>query len=217
MTALKALKGTSLVIFDVDGTLLDSIVFNTVNINLALERLGFAYRVTEQCVGANLGCTAEDFYQAILDEDTYKNWELIRSEARKQLEEVMLSHGRGFLGVKDTLKKLHEHHIKVILYSNCSRLYMDSAIACTQVEEYLTYTECVKDYGIQKPELIAKILKLYPEEQGIVVGDRIHDLEAANANNLPFVAAYYGYGKEELKVAKMGIHKISELLSLIEK
>lgn len=206
-----------LIVFDIDGTLLNSVNFNVCNLNRALKVFKMDYRVTEEKVRAHLGCTAEDYYRGVLDDSTYPMWQEIREDARAHMEEMMMAHGEAFEGVRETFDKLHQQGVKLVLYSNCSRPYLEAAIKLIGIEDYLSYTECVKDHGLQKPELLKKILGKYEGYEAIVVGDRIHDIEAAHANGIPCVGAMYGFGQRELDDADYVIHHIGELLALIAK
>ena len=210
------LKGIQLIIFDIDGTLFDSVAFNTNNINRALEVLGYTYRVTADVVRSNLGCTAEDFYQGVLDHETFKDWRRIRQEARAHVGEMIATYGKSFEGVYETFEALAARGMKLVLYSNCSRPYLEAAVECIGIGPFLDYTECVKDNGLTKSELIAKILKRYPGLPAVVVGDRIHDKEAAEANGLPCIAAYYGFGRDEMKDVLHKIEHMEDLLQIIE-
>lgn len=210
------LKDVNVVIFDIDGTLLDSVQFNVENMNRTLTHFGYTYRVSEERVKAYLGCTAEDYYRGVLDECCIEQWEEIRSYNRAHMPEVMAEFGRGFSGVLDTFSKLYKEGYKLVLYSNCSREYLEAALDVIGIRAYVDYAECVKDNGIEKPELINKIMGLYPGCQAVVVGDRIHDLEAARENQLPCVAALYGFGKAEMVEADYKIEHIDELENLLK-
>lgn len=212
---VNTLKDTSLIVFDMDGTLLDSVTFNTQNINSALETLGLKFSVDEASVRPHLGCTAEVFYEKVLDEACYPHWEAIRNATKTHIEEVMACYGKAFEGVQTTIETLKSRGIKVVLYSNCSRAYMASGIQCMGIQSSLDYTECVKDNNLPKPQLLKKIKQLFPNEKIVVVGDRSHDLEAAQYNDLPFIAARYGYGGDELYEAPLGIDTIKELLERV--
>ena len=52
----------------------------------------------------------------------------------------------------------------------------------------------------------------------MVVGDRIHDIEAAHWNHIPCIAALYGFGQEEeMKEADYTLYSIKELPALLDK
>lgn len=209
------LKDVDLLIFDIDGTLLDSVLFNVENMNRTLAHFGYSYRVNEEIVRSYLGCTAEEYYKGVLDENCWGAWEEIRAFNRANMAEVMTQYGRGFEGVLETFKTLYEEGYTLVLYSNCSRPYLESALDVIGIRELIDYTECVKDNGLEKNKLLKKILERYPNKKAAVVGDRIHDMEAARFNHLPCIAAMYGFGKDEMVNAKYKIEHISELRLLL--
>lgn len=210
------LKNIKLIIFDVDGTLLNSVAFNTYNMNQTLEQMGYHYRVSEEQVRSHLGEKAEDFYKNVLDETCYKEWETIRRINRIHLEEAMQKYGKAFDFVEETFKALYEAGYILVLYSNCSRLYLESAIEVLGIKEFIDYAECVKENGLEKPELIHKILSRYKGYEAVVVGDKIHDMEAAKLNNIPYIAALYGFGEAQIKEATYQIENIGQLIELLK-
>lgn len=212
------LQDTRLIIFDIDGTLLDSVRFNVENMNSTLKHFGYTYRVSEECVKGYLGCTAEDYYKGVLDQSCVENWEAIRAYNRAHMAQTMALYGKGFEGVEETFSILYKAGYKLVLYSNCSRAYMEAALDVLGIRAYVDYSECVKDHGLVKPLLLAKILKLYEGYQGVVVGDRIHDVEAAHWNHIPCMAALYGFGQEEeMQEADYRLYHIKELPALLDK
>ncbi|MGL4344485.1 MAG: HAD family hydrolase [Cellulosilyticaceae bacterium] len=204
-----------LVIFDIDGTLLNSVKFNVKALNYSLEMLGYEHRVSEEVVKQYLGCTGEVFYKGVLSEECELDWERIREYNRAHNGEIMLKYGKAFDGVKETFIALKERGIKIALYSNCSRMYMDRAMQLMGVEEWVDYHECVKDCGIEKPQLIHKILEYFDTKNAVVVGDRIHDYEAAIANGIGCVGVMYGYGKKEMTACRYKLYNMRELMALL--
>lgn len=212
------LQDTRVIIFDIDGTLLNSVYFNVENMNNTLEHFDYVYRVSEERVRGYLGCTAEEYYKGVLDESCVERWEEIRAYNRAHMAEAMAAYGKEFEGVENTFSILHKRGYKLVLYSNCSRAYMESALDVLGIRNYVDYAECVKDNGLAKPQLLAKILKMYEGCKGVVVGDRIHDIEAAHWNHIPCIAALYGFGQEEeMKEADYTLYSIKELPALLDK
>lgn len=212
------LQDTQLVVFDIDGTLLDSVCFNVENMNHTLEHFQYTYRVQEACVRNYLGCAAEEYYKGVLDESCVENWEAIRAYNRANMAETMKKYGKSFEGVAEVFALLKNKGYKLVLYSNCSRAYMEAALDVLGIRENIDYAECVKDHGLAKPNLLAKILKMYKDCKAVVVGDRVHDVEAARDNHIPCIGALYGFGKkEELKEAEYVLKSIKELPDVLDK
>lgn len=209
------LKDVDLLIFDIDGTLLDSVLFNMENMNRTLAHLGYSYRVSQEVVRHYLGCTAEDYYKGVLDESCQEAWEEIRAFNRANMAVAMAKYGRGFEGVQETFKALHKEGYTLVLYSNCSRPYLEAALEVIGIRDFVDYAECVKDNGLEKPKLLKKIINRYPNKKAAVIGDRIHDVEAAHFNHLPCIGAIYGFGKDEMANAEYKIEHINELRSLL--
>jgi phosphoglycolate phosphatase len=86
-------------------------------------------------------------------------------------------------------------------------------------QDYFTSIECSdsKRQIRNKDEMIQEILKNNTFNKAFFVGDTVNDGLSANLNQLTFILASYGYGRDQdwsSVFIKKKIDKLSELLSL---
>jgi len=70
---------------------------------------------------------------------------------------------------------------------------------------------------LTKIELVEKIKNRFPDLKSAVIGDRIHDIEAARGNNALSIGALYGYGGREPEQADITISRFAELLDIFDR
>ena len=210
-------KDVELLIFDTDGTVFQPIKPEFEAIKKALLKLGWDVSISEEEVKRHMGETSEQAYQGMLPSDKASRWEELAKEVRKQYRSTISKYGKTFPGVIKTLKILKKRGYKLALYSNSSIQYFKTVISFLNIEKYFDYMECIKENNLTKIELIRKIKNKLTESKAAVIGDRIHDIEAAKKNSALSVGVLYGYGKEEPKEADITINKFSELLNIFDR
>jgi phosphoglycolate phosphatase len=208
-------KNIELLIFDLDGTLFDSEEFNFKVINHTLKSMGIDEIVSKKTISSHLGEPSEIYYSNILPASVKKKYPSIREKNRSYYDKFIMKYGKSFDGVNETLKELKRGGYKLALYSNSSQLYFSTAIKKLKIENYFDYMECTKQNNLSKIELVKKISFKLKTEKCAVVGDRIHDMEAAEKNRFMSIGALYGYGYNELDKADIRIENFKELLEKI--
>ncbi|MBV6516892.1 MAG: Phosphoglycolate phosphatase [Planctomycetes bacterium] len=213
--------------FDMDGTLLNSGVFGVRAITSAFESLIAAGRLpglkqppAPELIKAQIGKPPSLFYRDLLPAALQERaHELHAQTTRNELAALADGSGGLFDGTLDVLDTLKQRGLRLMLVSNCSQAYLDGVVATFQLTRWLDYAQCVGDHpeaGRNKVSLVGAGLRLLNVRQGVMVGDRIHDGEAALANGLSFIGCTYGYGKsDEFKDAAALIDDIRQLPGLL--
>lgn len=215
------------VVFDMDGTLLNSGDFGVVAITRAFESLIASGRLPgldtppgADLIRAQIGKPPSDFYRELLPPALIERAPELHHETTIH-ERAMLTTGAGrlFDGTLDVLETLKRADLRLALVSNCSQAYMDCVVEVFGLERWLDHRDCVGDKSIpgrNKPTLVGKALITVGASRGVMVGDRVHDAEAAAANGLHFVGCTYGYGAaDEFADAVALIDDIAELPALL--
>ena len=206
------------IIFDFDGTLVDSEItiyqcFQTITNYLAPERIDYAKNIL---IGPPLRDTASEIlgsnHQGQLNEFVKLFIEMHDEHAIKNTQ--------PYPGVIDTLKKLSSKGISMAVATNKRYAPTINLIKHFGWQDYFTSIECSdsKSQIRNKDEMIQEILKNNNFNSALFVGDTVNDGLSANLNQLPFILASYGYGRNQdwSKVKlKFGIQKFSEILQLI--
>lgn len=182
------LKG--LVIFDLDGTLLCTHIHSCMAAHEALERLMLP-DVLDETVMRLIGEPPEVFFRALAPDDA----NLSALEALfDELEQAALRKvGRLYDGVPELLAVLLAEGYQLALCTNGSRAYAQTALLHTGIANYFSYIACGGEF-MDKAQAVTEMIRSTGSAFTVVVGDGGHDAKAAKENNIPFLAAGYGYG-----------------------
>lgn len=207
----------NLLIFDLDGTILVSTRPMFEAIKKAFVKLNLRVEVTEKEIEKYFRVSSDDFYQEITPGERRSSWREIQSEVRKEFDSSLRDFGHVFPGVTETLEVLKRRGYRLSLYSNSSIYWFNSAIMALGIREYFDYCACLQEINLTKTQMVQKIKSRFGNLEAAVIGDRIHDVEAARENNALSVGVLYGYGGEEPKQGDFTIRTFSDLLSIFDR
>ena len=207
------------IIFDFDGTLVDSEkaiyeCFQSITKLIAPERESYAKNLL---IGPPLRDTASEILGP-------KNQDLLDKFVRSFIEmhdEQVIQHTQPYPDVIQALKQLNSKNIAMAVATN-------KRIAPTQKlmdhfgwNKYFSSIECSNSRSEMrnKDAMIQDIINQNQIFQGsYFVGDTVNDGLSANINQLPFIKACYGYGKNQdwskVHIAK-SINSIIEIKSIL--
>ena len=234
------------VIFDMDGTILDTITDITTASNNALEAMGLPHHFTRDevklCFGSGIhddiakiialarGCQGQDGLMRLLGNDPKALDETVTEEEIQKCRAIFSdlyprNHRKTspYEGIPELLKKLREKGIKTAVASN-----KDEAPVKKLTEMYLKgLFDVVKGnkpdiHRKPAPDMINAILSdlsLTPED-AIYVGDTEVDIETARNSHLPCLSVTWGFRPETFLRARGGKHFVNhplEILDFVEK
>lgn len=190
------------IIFDLDGTLIDSQDSIISSIKLALERSGLEAKIpiTRDLIGPPLS----DTLLKITNVRDSSSLEVLIDEFKLHYDSEGYKDCQVYPGVDDLLKNLHTQGCTLYIATN-KRL-----MPTKKIVDYLSWGSIFSDvYSIDlnagrpfknKGEMISALLddKCIDINSAIYVGDRVEDYEAAKANRLPCVLVAWGYGNPDL-------------------
>jgi|SRR5574344_279201 phosphoglycolate phosphatase len=207
------------IVFDLDGTLINTVTGITVAVNNTLAHFGYKYHYTSDEVVTFLGHGARYLYscatkkEKISDEEySYFEIEYVKTQG---ISEV-------YPEVIDSLNKMTIMGVSLLIYSNKPNGALQYLIRDKMPTiKFSAVQGNVSEYPT-KPDatLLNKILDelhLNPND-GFYVGDSNVDIETARNAKLKAVILNYGYGnKEKIKEAKPDFvfEKFSDLFKLI--
>lgn len=214
---MKNLKNVKLVIFDLDGTLVNSSKDITNALNYAIKPHGFnplTEKETIKMVGDGLTRLVEKF----LGPDNQHIKESVLNSFISYYTEHLTDFTKPYPMVKETLAKLDKYKKAVI--SN-KREFLSKKLLHNL--DLLRFFDAVlgSDSALEKkpsPEPIKKALNnlnVRPED-AVIVGDSDNDILAGKNAGIKTIGVTYGYRSAEmLKDADFLINKIDELLPLL--
>ncbi len=187
------------VIFDLDGTLIDSILDITHCANLALSQLDMPPVTVEQTKKV-IGPGDKKFTRMMLPQGEEKRAEEFLRLYRSFYIERCTQATRLYPGVKQVLDRLGK--FKLVLTTNKPRYMAEKILRHFGLLECFRLCLSPEDVSNPKPdpEMICKALSLLGEapQRAMVVGDTGNDILAGKRAGTKTCAVTYGYSPREL-------------------
>ena len=210
---------TKAFIFDFDGTLVDSEqaiyqCFQSITKQLAPERIDYTKNIL---IGPPLRDTASEIlgpnHQDSLDE-------FVQLFIAMHDEQV-IQHTQPYPDVIEVLKQLHAQNIPMAVATNKRLAPTQKLLDHFGWNEYFQFIECSDSQSEMrnKDAMIQDIINQNISfQRSYFIGDTVNDGLSANLNQLPFIKACYGYGRDQdwSKVTTyQKIHQFIEILKII--
>ena len=215
------------VIFDLDGTLIDSIDIYFRIVENALEQLGLPQVPRSKIVAA---AESENFnWELVLPQGVVKRRENIIDEAWAVINEIapqMFADGLDIIrGADDILKKISASGLKIGLVTSTQKQYLRTKMLPLKdagvdgvFEVIITSDDVMKRKPAPDPLLTcARQLKLEPA-QCVYVGDTATDMQSGNAAGMRRIGVLTGFDDfEALKkeTPDAVIHSIAGLIDIL--
>lgn len=168
-------------IFDVEGTLVDSVAQHLHSLQDALERFG--HRVPYQTLQLYSGLDGDQTLQLILPEATENERNEILQKRGAIFEGEYLLSVKPFDGARDLFRALIEHGGKIAIATDCKGRAFKRYLSLLNASEFITATACGDDveHGKPDPRLVGMALRKLdlPAPQAVMIGDTPYDAEAA--------------------------------------
>lgn len=206
-----------LIIFDLDGTLLNSQASVLPAVQEALDSVGLPPSEDEFILSL-MGENTPNFSKKLLS--TYGQEGLKKTDDFLQAlwiaeEKHIESHGRLFKGIPDILERLSARGHTLAICSNATSEYIRHVLETQGIMEYFDLIKSADDMG-DKSEGIKDLIASAGYSRAIMIGDRYHDLEAAKENSIQFIGALYGYGKDEISEAEFLAETPNDIIYILE-
>lgn len=206
-------------IFDLDGTLLDTITDIRRAINDALEAAGFPYRYSKSDCHSLVGDGADTLlHRALKEEDNEENFLKLKAEYLPRYKAYQGEHTKAFNGIVPTLKYLKNKGIILCVCTNKPDELAHIILAKFFGEDFFDGIKGLKEGELPKPDphnVLSFMMRFdLASDNCVFVGDSLPDLLTAHNAGLPLALCTYGYGfykPELLNEAKYIITKPKEL------
>lgn len=199
-------------IFDLDGTLWDSIDTVVEAWNQGFRLMNREQRISRETLRPMMGKTVEAFrlayFSDLSEEEGMKGIETLFAIENELVQRIG---GKLYPQVTETLARLAEHY-PLFIVSNCGKGYIEAFLAHYELEKLFTDIESNGGTGLSKAENIRLIMKRNGLEQAYYIGDTKGDCDAAAKAEVPFIFASYGFGEAQPAVFTLGkFEELSEL------
>ena len=212
------------VMFDLDGTLLDTAPDFVVVVNQLLTELERAH-LPEEIIRATVSNGSRALITLALDMDeTHSDFEKHRLRLLELYTQHIAVFTRPFPGINELLNNLHERGIAWGIATNKPHIYTHLLLDALQIQPPPVSIICPEDVKERKPHpesmyLASQHIGCTPEEI-VYVGDHQRDIECGKAAGSITIAAAYGYvGAEEdisLWEADYRVEHASEIWPIID-
>lgn len=118
-------------------------------------------------------------------------------------------------GALETLQILKDRGYQLVFISNCKQYYLDAHTDAFNLGKLFDLMVCSETFDVEEKHLVlANIIKDFPKDY-VIIGDRYHDMDAGNYNQIYKIGCRYGFGDaEELADADVIIDDINALRTL---
>lgn len=207
------------VMFDFDGTIADTSEGIIRSMNFAYDKMGLPHE-KDEVIQSVIGPPLEEMFRLLLGRPD----EGVINQAVKYFRERYSSEGVRELciypDVHEVLEALQSAGKKIYIVTSKPEVFVHDICKEHEILDYFTDVTGVVLSGnkLSKAERMRILIQKYgiTSDNGIMVGDRPEDAEAAAANHIGCIGVLYGFGsKEELENAGC-IRTINRVLDLLQ-
>ena len=213
-------KSFDTIIFDLDGTLADTIFDVRDAINQSLDRMGFPPISMEQA-RKTVGPGRNEFIRAIFKDIKNPDVDKFIAAFREIYWDHCLDQTRLFTEMGNVLANLDD--LKLLVATNKPKVFSEKILTGLGIANRFEQVICPEDVTHAKPhpEMIVKGLEMVggKPSRTLMVGDTANDLKAGRGAGVALCGVRYGYGITE-DLVNMNpdflIDLPSELLEIVE-
>lgn len=200
-----------IVIFDWDGTLVDSVDHIAGSLEQAAKDLGFPERSREELrhiVGLGMREALENLYPGIAEDEILRLREAYAGYFFSQ--ETTPEH--LFPGIDAVLRRLKEADRRMAVATGKSRPGLEKGLVSSRLAPYFELTRCANETASKPdPLMLRQILDItgVSARRAVMVGDTIYDMEMARRLGMPAVGVTWGVHSRD----QLGEHQPLDIVS----
>ncbi len=212
-------KKYQLIIFDWDGTLMDSTAQIVNCMQLAITEVNAEPRSDKEILNI-IGLGLEEAIQSLYPQANsafikksaaiYRDFYLFKDKTPSPL----------FAGVVDMLDELREDGYDLAIATGKSRRGLDKGLNETNLQDYFPITRCADETRSKPdPQMLTEILTDYNTNQGtaLMIGDSEYDLQMANNAKMDSIAVTYGVHSLQRLMQQNPIAYTNDVKSILKK
>ena len=176
-------KPYQLLVFDWDGTVMDSAQHIVGNMLSAIEALGLPPREPEQ-ISELIGLSLNEAFQRLYGDLSTEYAAELLQRYRQGYIKVSQDRSLLFSGAEDALCRLREQGYLLAVATGKSRAGLDRALSQTGLAEFFCMTRCADESADKPhPQMLFDILEQtdLPAGAALMVGDTEYDMHMAGA------------------------------------
>lgn len=212
------LADKTLIIFDWDGTLMDSIGLIVESMHIAGEAHGF--RTTDQAVKDIIGLSLMHGIEILYPQASEAQKLAIQQSYAEYY--IPNSHRTPFFTpIENMLLTLKQQDKQLAVATGKKRKGLDRVLEASASRHYFTITRCADESGSKPdPQMLRDILDYtnQPISQAVFIGDSIYDIQMANHLGMTSIAVNYGTASSSELAAEQPTYQVDtpqELVALL--
>lgn len=212
------LADKTLIIFDWDGTLMDSIGLIVESMHVAGEAHGFTTtdQAVKDIIGLSLMHGIEILYpqasdtQKLAIQQSYADYYIPNSHRTP-----------FFMPIDEMLLTLKQQDKQLAVATGKKRKGLDRVLEASTSRHYFTITRCADESGSKPdPQMLSDILDYTKQSisQAVFIGDSIYDIQMANRLGMTSIAVNYGTASSSELAAEQPTYQVDtpqELVALL--
>jgi phosphoglycolate phosphatase len=209
------LADKSLIIFDWDGTLMDSIGLIVEAMHVAAQAQGFT--TSDEAVKGIIGLSLMRGIEILFPNTTDEQRQTLQADYAEYY--IANSHKAPFfMGIEAMLQTLIEQGRQLAVATGKKRAGLDRVLTASASHKYFVSSRCADESGSKPdPQMLLDIL----QETGhsiadtVFIGDSIHDIQMAQALNMTSIAVNYGAATAATLTGKNPTYQVDSPQALI--
>ena len=189
-----------IVIFDMDGTLIDSATDITLSINYVRKHHYGLDDLSQQFVVDAINATVRNL--AFLFYETQHYDEQAKALFEEHYHTQCIQNVRAYQGISDTLHKLHSQGCILGVATNAPSKFAKRMLSHLQLSDY--FTHIIGADNVQFPKPNPEMLQIHLQHHGFVasrdrawmIGDNTKDMDAARNANISGIFATWGFSED---------------------
>ena len=191
----------NILLFDLDGTLIDSKRTIAMYFVRTLDQLKISHRITEKKVAENLENSFEDINREFELNMNEKEFKIFVDTYRKNYLKDPLPGTKIYPWVKRTLATLKKRNFKIALATGKQIEVAQKSLKDMKLDIFFDHIQGWEPGLKAKPEpdiLQRAVKKISGNEQNaVMIGDTYVDIQAGQAMGIPTIAVLYGFGQRK--------------------
>ncbi len=213
---------TKLVLFDLDGTLIDTAPDFLISLNNVLSNHS-RENVTMEKIRPHISEGSSKLIKLFFEiNEEHMSFEQYKNEFLNEYASNLTKSSRLFDGMETIIEYLNDNGIMFGVVTNKYHEYAEPIINSFPELQTIKILVCPDHVSISKPDpegilLACSKLKVSPKD-AVYLGDHINDLKAGLAAGTDVIGCLYGYSLEEVDINNLkckSVNSVSEITSNI--
>lgn len=188
-----------LIVFDWDGTLMDSVEHIVSSLQTAITELNLEPKSDSEIKNI-IGLGLKEAFLALYPQAKTDDLVELTASYRKRFFQQQENPSELFAGARDLIESLLQQDYLLAIATGKGRNGLDKVLKETGFEQYFAITRCADEsHSKPHPQMLLDIIRYYgvDSSEAIMVGDTEYDLQMANNASANSVGVTYGVHEKQ--------------------